>query len=362
MGDAERALELGNSDPEVVKKGLPVAALAASQLGRHDLAYQYAGRLIESHPDFDRAYWVLSLLELRRGNEEESVEWLRRGLTPTSDSPVLLSALTDHLVRKRRFEEAAELLEGATKKTPADYRLCQLLAKIYVVDLKDAKRGDACMARMVESNPADGGAFRERARYYLLRGADPRMKDAERVKLTEKALKDAQKAVELSPNDAECVRTALDAAGRLRKNELMEPYARRLTELLPGDAAGYFVMADAESRRGNTDEAIAWLRKGLARNETSEVLLWALADRYIHKKDFEEARRTLDRFRRLGEAATEAAYKTYVRVRVKHAEATIEAMKGNWRKAKDLFEANRPALKDYPGSSQVVRFLDCAMP
>ena len=120
------------------------------------------------------------------------------------------------------------------------------LAKIYVVDLKDAKRGDACMARMVESNPADGGAFRERARYYLLRGADPRMKDADRVKLSEKALKDAQKAAELSPGDAECVRTALEAAGRLRKNELMEPYARAAN----GAASGRRGRVFRHGRRG----------------------------------------------------------------------------------------------------------------
>ena len=73
---------------------------------------------------------------------------------------------------------------------------------------------------------------------------------------------------------------------------------------------------------------------------------WALADRYIIKRTLRRPAGTLDRFRRLGEAATEAAYKTYVRVRVKHAGSHHRSNEG------ELAEGEGDVRGEPPGPSR----------
>lgn len=104
--DAGRALELAPDDCA----GLLLVARCAASKGQYKRARQHAARAVELYPRSADAYLTLTGVELRAGNRQEAVTWLREGLKLTVGDQELLASLVTVLVEEGEVWEAQEMV------------------------------------------------------------------------------------------------------------------------------------------------------------------------------------------------------------------------------------------------------------
>lgn len=86
--DAVRALELAPDH----RDGLLLIARCATSKGQYDRAREHAARAVKLYPRSADAYLTLADVELRAGNPQEAVTWLRDGLKLTVGDQELLAS------------------------------------------------------------------------------------------------------------------------------------------------------------------------------------------------------------------------------------------------------------------------------
>ncbi len=341
-----RYLRLNPSDTDVLAK-LGTLYLDHGAFDTAFFTFERVLRLDPGHSDV-RRQTIRAAMGMRPPRTRDARDHLESLLEETPDDAMLLDSLGQCAQADQDFDSAIASYEKAIESGSKEFETYRRLAQLCVQELRDREQGDAYMQQLVDRNSDDATAFAVRANYYLFCADRPETKSNERTELAEKALADARKALELAPGDLEALIVAADAANRTGDNELGMQYGKQLVELFPARSNGYLSIAETEDRRGNRDEAVAWLRKGLVPTEESLSLLWALAQYLTEDKKFEEARETLDRIRLRSFEMENLAMRAYTESRLKHSEAFMEVMKGNWRIAKDMFEANRASIADNP--------------
>lgn len=289
---------------------------------------------------------VLAAMDL--GRARDARDHLEVLLVDSPDDPELLDMLGQCQKFDGDGEDAVESFEKAIKNGSKQYDTYRRLAELSVTDLKSIEKADEYMLKLAEDNPQSAEAFTVRGRFHLWFADQSDTKENERRKRAELALEDAKKAIELAPDDEEALTLGATAANRTEDDESALQYGNRLIELFPNRATGYLALAEAEQRRGNREESIAWLRKGLVPTDESLSLLWALSQYLIEEKRFDDAQETLDRIKIRNFEEEDMRIRSYTDSRLKHAAAFMEAMKGNWKIALEMFEANQSAVQDDP--------------
>ena len=230
------------------------------------------------------------------------------------------------------YDVAAENLKRAIKASPAQINAYSLLAIILRTRLSRSKEADQWMDKLVKANPKS-------ARAHLLHGSYLRS-----IHSNDEALKEAQRARELAPDDREVLLLAAQcylAAGKF--GDARECAARGI-KLFPDDVSMYTTMGDIELRAGNRDKALDALQDGLKATNRNPQLLWGMANVLIALNEFTKAQDLIKELR-----DTE-----YPRPFIEFLNARAEFVQGHWLAARRSFDSIRGALTALPDTLKQV--------
>ena len=160
-----------------------------------------------------------------------------------------------------------------------------------------------------------------------------------------KGLECAVRALQLAPNNPAALLLATRCAAEQGEYGRARKYGQRGIEAHPGLVDMYIALADVEQRAANSQEAIAWLRRGLQAVPGHPQLLWNLANLVIDQGGIKEAERATEQLR-----ATDQP-----QALVDYLGARIRCAQGRWLEASRGFEQARPDLIPWP---DVVKQLD----
>ena len=120
--DAVRALELAPDH----RDGLLLIARCATGKGQYERAREHAARAVKLYPRSADAYLTLADVELRAGNPQEAVTWLRDGLKLTVGDQELLASLVTLLLDEGEVRKAQEMV-NTLEAEPRSARLAGYL-------------------------------------------------------------------------------------------------------------------------------------------------------------------------------------------------------------------------------------------
>ena len=115
---------------------------AGAALSRRDLpaAVQHAQAAVALAPDFPEAMAVLGLSLERQGKLQEADAMLRRAFTAPRSGRGITIDYADFLIRRRRFADAAKVVESGLKRRQDSQMLREALAKILEAERRAAGR------------------------------------------------------------------------------------------------------------------------------------------------------------------------------------------------------------------------------
>ena len=258
------------------------AAWKAFHAGRHDEALAYCRDMPATHAD---ALYLVSLVELQRGNAASACDHLRRALGISEDVRYL-RALVAGLQRLQRYDEAEAALRRIIALQPD---LASAYHDLGLVLLKKTGRRTeaiAALQRAIELKPDfpealsnlgfmldDDGRVAE-SEAMLRRAVELRPDMATgysnlgrlllRMERRAEAIVALRRALELNPDSPEALCNLggmLGDSGHIAEGEAM---LRRAIELRPDMAAGYENLGHLLSKAARHAEAIAMLRRSLA--------------------------------------------------------------------------------------------------
>jgi len=192
--------------------------------------------------------------------------------------------------------------------------------------LDESEEADQAIVEMVEQNPDSVEAL-------LLAGNYHRAQQE-----FEKASEYAAKALELEPDNRDALWLAAQTA--LGQNKL--PEARELAQegvdKHPDYVPMYTTMSDIEARDGNRDQAMEWLRRGMAATERHPQLVWHLGRFLIDDGQLAEAEKLVKELRETD----------YSPSRITYLDASISFARNRWRQAAEQFTEVRSDLTPWP--------------
>ena len=324
-----------------------------------------------------------------------------------ANDPKLHYQLGSCQLQQGEYEEAIASFEKAieygSKGDDAYYEAYRQLGRLCIDNLNDENRGAKFIDRLVQDNPNDSTAHAVATRFYHYCADNlPSLSTEEKKDRLTKARDEGKKAMELSlagllggwkwepdgtsqadskaegesseeaipeafkepsaeqkeklkaasSEDKAKLQDALtataSAADKVEDSALARFCAKLLVDLSPNRPEGYHTLASTAHRLGNREEALEWLRKGMVPTDESTDLLWPLSQYYIEEEKFAEAEDTLERIsvRNMDERNVSRRIRTAAALKL--AEAELEAAKGNWRTALQMFETNREKVADNP--------------
>jgi len=108
------------------REGLLLIARCAASKGQYERARHHAARAVELYPRSADAYLTLTGVELRAGNRQQAVTWLRDGLKLTVGDQELLASLVALLLEEGEVWEAQEMV-NTLKAEPRSAPLARYL-------------------------------------------------------------------------------------------------------------------------------------------------------------------------------------------------------------------------------------------
>jgi tetratricopeptide (TPR) repeat protein len=222
---------------------------------------------------------------------------------------------------------AAALYRESVKLRPANLAASLRLAFLLRSRLGKPSEAEAVLDAMVAANKEDFHAYVARARARQEAG-----------KLTE-AEADVAAALKLAPDDVETRLLAADLASRQHRDaSVARGHLQVVLERRPDDPRVYEALAAVELRDKKTDEALAYLRRGLERVHDHPNLLWNEANLLIGTGRAAEARPVVDK---IPPGSLPFGRLEFLR-------AGLKVHDGFWREAANELEAIRPALASVP--------------
>jgi arylsulfatase A-like enzyme/Tfp pilus assembly protein PilF len=312
--------------------GLMNAAKSAGQEDRLDEAIAKMREVLKEDPEIMDAHLTLGNWLAKAHRPEEAIESFKRALSLKPDDEVAMLNLANAYRNRGRTDDALaalEIFKGALKVNPRNPQAWYQLATLYL-DLGQRAMAETTFREAIQANPKMGAAYNALGAIAFTRGD---LDEAEKL---------IRKALELEP-EVQAGRfnlaRVLDARGRpdeaeaLYREELQvypdHGRARfNLAQLLRerGDRASflaelragvesapqfgpcYFFLAREELGAGRLDEAAELARRGLEKDDASEVAPlghYVLADVYTRRGAAGKAQEEIAKARRL-EAASKA--------------------------------------------------------
>lgn len=306
---------------------------------------------METHRPLDAISHINLLLDTDQADPALQVKYAQCQVTVGNDREAnkVLAGLVGYDLTLDTFAEPTKPPAGV-HEPDAYLQLARLLYRS-----KGREAADPVMNRMVELNSDSFQAYLERARYRMqLRTLEKgklepgEQADKVQIELQEGALADANKALELAPDDANVIAVAAQLLLPQQKyaeaRELLEHGIKKN----PKSESLYTMMVStAMSESKNSDEAIEYLAAGLKQLPESPQLLQTYAELLMDRDDVEGVRDTLTKMEKAG----------YMNEWIAFYRARIQFHDKQWLQAARQFERLRPNMARKPEYLKVTDLL-----
>jgi tetratricopeptide (TPR) repeat protein len=208
-----------------------------------DVAQEELGKMIESHPDSAELRFLQASLLNAKG-EQQAAEEVYRGIIDSAqgqgpDAIKARNVLAQQLIKEKRGDEAAGLIEAVLAESPREPDALQLHA-VLSLQKKDAAQAIADLRSVLRDYPDRAAALRLLGQAHAMQGENALAQDA------------FEKAIALAPKEQ----------------------------------AAYLMLAELQSRNGDVDGAQATMERLLEKVPSSGVAQQALAQIQASKKDW----------------------------------------------------------------------------
>lgn len=244
----------------------PTYFIAASSLAQLDLAVgqpeaaeQHLVDLLKKAPENEQARLTLAKLAVaRNADKQEVVGLLTEAISkhPASIAPRLL--LIDYLLEKSDAKQAKSSAQAAVDAVPHSPELLSALGRVQQVsgELQQAIRTYSKVVAMQPLSPAP-----------LVYLAEAQFADKDATGAKQSLLK----ALELRPDFLEAQRRLIALATQENNPSEALKIAQDVQRQRPNSTIGHLLMADVSTSRKDWDAAIATLRSGLRRGDSTDL-------------------------------------------------------------------------------------------
>jgi tetratricopeptide (TPR) repeat protein len=291
-------------------------------------AYGNLEKLLRDDPGRSKARRKLTDLAILARRYDAALNELEKYLLKENPGdPKLLDQLGQCQEGTLDFDSAAKSYEDAIKKSPTQIETYVRLARLLQGRLKRRKEADEWMHELIRNNPNSTKAHVYLGNY--LRGLGS----------NSEALKAAEKALQLSPDDEAALSLAAQCETAMGHLEQARKYAQRNADMHPDSASAYNALAEVLIRLNEEKTAIDVLDRGLAATRDSPGLLWSKANLLIEIKGLDEAKKTVQKLRA----------SKYPKPLLEYLDAKMLFARKEWSESISRFEAVRPSLAAWPG-------------
>jgi tetratricopeptide (TPR) repeat protein len=304
-----------------------------ADLGQRPAAYatlEKALRLDTNQQEARRKLISVALQLGRFRDAKEHIEVLRKA-SPEDVELLELGALCE--TGLGNFNEAVGLYRQVLEKAPDRFNSYVLLADLLERRLGRSPEAEQVLQDLVGRYPGDCKAWAIRADYFR---SKRRFDDA---------LADAQRALQLDPDNLAALLVAAESAREKRQLDRALEFAARAVTSHPKVLAAYQVKANVEVAAGRIEDAIQTIQKARELDPANLDLRWHLANLHIDAKQLAAAEEQL---KVLEQSHYSAGLLEYLRGRVAIAQ-------GQWRLARQLLRRARAQLA---ADTDQVRFVD----
>ena len=191
-----------------------------------------------------------------------------------------------------RVENAQKSYEKAIKYSPSKSTLTRNWPTCCVKTWKSPKRHTYACKTSVKNNPESAKAYIYLGSYWESMEKEEAKKATgnDDIEPKEEAMKAAEKAVELAPDDQDALLLAARCAIALDKPEQARKYTEHNLEIHKDSPVIYTTLAEIIVRAGDKEKAIEILNRGLKETKNSPQILWYKVNFLIDLRKLDEAR------------------------------------------------------------------------
>jgi len=367
---AREAEEAGNA-PEAIDHLLryldvvPNDNEALAQLGqlfaetrRWNEAFGILEQVLRRDPSRVEARTSLAEASLALGRYNDAREQLEIIISQAADDAETHVLLAACHAAGGQWRDAAIACERAIEKDPAHLTAYQQLAVLQRNRIDDPVAAERTIDRVVAQNPSSASALVLRGVWRLrycddaatiaavAAGSDVEIEPG-RQEVLAQARSDAEKAMQLEPENADAVRLAASISISNSNFEEARALADKAIKISPNASNSFALRAQVEAADENPEQASHWLRKAIQVSPGDETLVWAFANSLLDEPDIEQSEKAI---RSLNDVGYESA-------RLRFLEARLAVVKQQWREAVDLFEACLPGLVESPDLAKQAHLL-----
>jgi tetratricopeptide (TPR) repeat protein len=146
----EKSMQLAPKNPEIA---INLGRVASAQ-GQPDSAHTWYLTALEMDNRFALAYVALSVLAMRRGNLQESIAWLRRGVAACPDDAILHGQLAERYAAQQDFTRAYEQIKEVERIAGDGAFTEKARAEVFDLDRK-TEQAAAAFDRALAFEPHD---------------------------------------------------------------------------------------------------------------------------------------------------------------------------------------------------------------
>ncbi len=266
-----------------------------------------------------------------KGNYQAALDHLTILLNAKPDDAELLALRAMFLARSGDNKNAVEVccrLTGYNEKTdkfdpqaakgPHEVEAYSTLATLARNFLKKPELSDRILDQMVAVNPKSAKAYVQRGILHALWGN------------AEATHADAEKALQLQPDDIDVLMFVTDIAEQDQQMDKARGYVDKAKKLFPNDARVYQAAATLEVKDKHYDKALASLEEGIQKNPGLKGvgLILFKASLQLQQPDVAGARKTVDDLRKIRNLRPEI---------IDDISARILLVEGKWVEAAEMF-------------------------
>ncbi|MGB9689056.1 tetratricopeptide repeat protein [Thermogutta sp.] len=299
-------------------------------------AYFRLETVLRQDPERTEARKMLVDVLLNIGRFRDAEEHLEQYLLKLNpDNAELLTKLAQCQRGLGQSREAVRTLEKALSLQPDLAAAYAQLAGIYRYDsdLKDPRKADECIAKML-ATVRNEEALRTAAVYYY---------QSDQYEL---ALQHAKEILAKKTDDVDFLILGADCARRLEQLDLARDWAEKAIKLDPRRADGYTLLAAILAAQGKANEGMATLQEALSKVSDKATVLASLAEMSINQGDEKSAEKALE----------ELSQTRYPLSRLEWLRARLLLARGQWFEAARKLEVVRPDLTNLPDLLKQVDF------
>jgi tetratricopeptide (TPR) repeat protein len=322
----------------------------------NDLGMLRADHIIDAR-SFGQAYgWLDKVVredetrkEARRKLIDLAIAWQRFNdalehinylLKESPDDPELLQLLGHCDEKIGEDENAQKAYEKAIKYAPKQIETYPRLGYLLQHSLNKPKEAYDCMQDMIKNNPNSAKAYVYLGNYWQsIDSKDEAKKITDReMDPKEEAMKAAEKALELSPDDQDALLLAAQCAVGSGDFEKARKYTEHNLEVHKDSPVIYTTLAQIIVHANDKEKAIEILDRGLKETKNAPQILWSKANLLVDLRNLDAAKETMVIMQTV----------PHNKAWIEYLDARIAFANKDWADASRRFEKVRPSLANWP--------------